>query len=83
MNVTYLAAADWDRLGGSLVDAIVDTLIMVSTTLVVAGILGLGLGILLYTKYLFAFEILGILLLVVAVGVVAVSRMKGGTHARH
>jgi NADH-quinone oxidoreductase subunit J len=41
------------------------------------------LGILLYTKYLFAFEILGILLLVVAVGVVAVSRMKGGTHARH
>ena len=47
MNVNYLAAADWDRLGGSLVDAIVDTLIMVSTTLVVAGILGLGLGILL------------------------------------
>ncbi len=41
------------------------------------------LGILLYTKYLFAFEILGILLLAVAVGVVAVSRMKGGTHARH
>jgi len=41
------------------------------------------LGILLYTKYLFAFEILGVLLLVVAVGVVAVSRMKGGTHAKH
>ena len=41
------------------------------------------LGILLYTKYLFAFEILGVLLLVVAVGVVAVSRMKGGTHAQH
>lgn len=41
------------------------------------------LGLLLYTKYLFAFEVLGILLLVVAVGVVAVSRMKGGTHARH
>ena len=41
------------------------------------------LGILLYTKYLFAFEALGILLLVVAVGVVAVSRMKGGTHAKH
>ncbi len=40
------------------------------------------LGILLYTKYLFAFEVLGILLLVVAVGVVAVSRMKGGTHAQ-
>ena len=41
------------------------------------------LGILLYTKYLYAFEILGVLLLVVAVGVVAVSRMKGGTHAKH
>jgi NADH-quinone oxidoreductase subunit J len=41
------------------------------------------LGILLYTKYLFAFEVLGVLLLVVAVGVVAVSRMKGGTHAQH
>jgi NADH-quinone oxidoreductase subunit J len=41
------------------------------------------LGILLYTKYLFAFQVLGVLLLVVAVGVVAVSRMKGGTHARH
>ena len=40
------------------------------------------LGILLYTKYLFAFEVLGVLLLVVAVGVVAVSRMKGGTHAQ-
>ncbi len=41
------------------------------------------LGILLYTKYLYAFEALGVLLLVVAVGVVAVSRMKGGTHAHH
>jgi NADH-quinone oxidoreductase subunit J len=41
------------------------------------------LGLLLYTKYLYAFEVLGVLLLVVAVGVVAVSRMKGGTHAQH
>jgi NADH-quinone oxidoreductase subunit J len=41
------------------------------------------LGVLLYTKYLYAFEALGVLLLVVAVGVVAVSRMKGGTHAQH
>lgn len=40
------------------------------------------LAILLYTKYLFAFEALGILLLVVAVGVVSLSRIKGGTHAR-
>lgn len=41
------------------------------------------LGIMLYTKYLYAFEALGVLLLVVAVGVVAVSRIKGGTHAQH
>jgi NADH-quinone oxidoreductase subunit J len=41
------------------------------------------LGLLLYTKYLFAFEVLGVLLLVVAVGVVGVSRMKGGTHGKH
>ncbi len=40
------------------------------------------LGLLLYTKYLFAFEALGLLLLVVAVGVVAVSRIRGGTHAQ-
>lgn len=36
----------------------------------------------LFTKYVFSFEALGLLLLVVAVGVVGVSRIKGGTHAR-
>jgi len=41
------------------------------------------LSILLYTKYLYAFEALGVMLLVVAVGVVCVSRIKGGTHAKH
>ena len=41
------------------------------------------LGRLLFTKYLFGFEALGFLLLVVAVGVVTVSRSKGGTHADH
>lgn len=39
------------------------------------------LAILLFTDYLFAFEVLGLLLLLVAVGAVAVSRIKGGTHA--
>lgn len=39
------------------------------------------LSIMLYTKYLLAFEVLGVLLLVVAIGVVALSRIKGGTHA--
>lgn len=36
---------------------------------------------LLFSKYLLAFEVLGILLLLIAVGVVAVSRVRGGTHA--
>lgn len=38
---------------------------------------------LLFSKYIFAFETLGVLLLLIAVGAVAVSRAKGGTHARH
>jgi NADH-quinone oxidoreductase subunit J len=42
-----------------------------------------ALAIELFTKYVFAFEALGILLLLIAVGVVAVSRAKGGTHARN
>ncbi len=40
------------------------------------------LAVVLFSRYLLAFELLGLLLLVVAVGVVAVSRIKGGTHAR-
>jgi NADH-quinone oxidoreductase subunit J len=42
-----------------------------------------SLGHLLFTKYLFGFEALGALLLIVAVGAVALSRSKGGTHAKH
>lgn len=41
------------------------------------------IGQLLLTQYLFGFEALGVLLLIVAVGAVALSRSKGGTHARH
>lgn len=41
------------------------------------------LSTLLFTKFLFGFEALGILLLVIAVGTVALSRSKGGTHARN
>ena len=36
----------------------------------------------LYTDYLFMFEVLGLLLLVIPVGTVALSRIRGGTHAR-
>ncbi len=35
-----------------------------------------------FSQYVLAFEILGLLLLLIAIGVVAVSRIKGGTHAR-
>jgi len=35
----------------------------------------------LFTKYVFAFELTGVLLLVVLVGAIALARSKGGTHA--
>jgi len=35
-----------------------------------------------FTQYMFAFQALGLLLLLIAIGVVAVSRIKGGTHAK-
>lgn len=41
------------------------------------------LGQLLFTQYLFGFEALGVLLLVVAIGAVALARSKGGTHERN
>ena len=48
MNVTYVAT-NWDRLTPKLEEAIVDTLYMVVSTLIIAGIIGLGLCVLLYT----------------------------------
>ncbi len=39
------------------------------------------LSIALFTKYLFAFEAIGALLLIIAVGAVTLSRIQGGTHA--
>lgn len=36
----------------------------------------------LFTKYVLAFELMGIILLVIPIGVVALSRIKGGTHER-
>ncbi len=38
------------------------------------------LGMRLFTQHIFAFEALGVLLLVIAVGAVALARSKGGTH---
>jgi len=40
------------------------------------------LGKILFSKYIFGFEALGILLLIVAIGAVALARSKGGTHAK-
>lgn len=40
------------------------------------------LGFKLFTQHLFAFEALGVLLLVIAVGAVALARSKGGTHGQ-
>lgn len=48
-NTMVLAQMDWDRLGGFFQQAIWDTLYMVSVTLLLAGVLGLILGMLLYT----------------------------------
>ncbi|MBF0581358.1 methionine ABC transporter permease [Corynebacterium sp. ED61] len=48
-NTMILAQMDWDRLGPTFTNAIWDTLYMVSITLVLSAILGLLLGLLLYT----------------------------------
>ncbi len=37
---------------------------------------------LLFTKYVIAFELMGLILLVIPIGVVALSRIRGGTHER-
>lgn len=46
---TMTLATDWSRLSGRFEDAIWTTLYMVSITMVVGGLIGLALGILLYT----------------------------------
>lgn len=40
-----------------------------------------ALGTILFTQYIFSFEALGLLLLIIAIGAVALARSKGGTHA--
>lgn len=54
-----------------------------TATLAASSAITRDLSLLLYTKYMVIFQVLGVLLLVVAVGVVAVSRVRGGTHASH
>ena len=47
---TTILAADWERLGPTFIDSIWDTLYMVIITMVVAGFLGLIVGLLLFTS---------------------------------
>lgn len=47
-----------------------------------AGFSVLELSKVLFTKYTVAFELLGLMLLVIPVGIVALSRIRGGTHER-
>ena len=77
--------------GGIFAGLVVGSILVTSTTLLSAkasAVLAAGgdttkdLGKLLFSKYLFGFEALGILLLIVAVGAVALARSKGGTHAK-
>jgi NADH-quinone oxidoreductase subunit J len=41
------------------------------------------LSMILFTRYLFGFEAIGVLLLIIAIGAVTLSRISGGTHADH
>ncbi len=73
---------------GMLSGLIVGAILMSSGTSTVPAVAAEGdqtkaLGKILFSQYLFGFEALGVLLLVVAVGAVALSRSKGGTHAKH
>lgn len=44
-----ILAADWSRLSDTFVEAIIDTLVMVGSTMAIGGFFGLCLGVLLYT----------------------------------
>lgn len=49
MNTMTLAQMDWDRYGNTFQKAIFETLYMVSITLLISSVLGLIIGLLLYT----------------------------------
>lgn len=53
-------------------------LIEINTEAIIAA---KGLALQLFTKYVFVFEVIGVLLLVVLVGAIAIAKGKGGTHA--
>jgi NADH-quinone oxidoreductase subunit J len=74
-------------LGGLLIGAIAyspegSKIAVGANQVAVAGDPTKNLGYRLFTQHIFAFEALGVLLLVIAVGAVALSRSKGGTHGQ-
>lgn len=83
-----LKLASGATLGGLLIGSIFLTVNGVTKAVSVgtsekAGDTTKELSRLLFTKYVFGFEALGVLLLIIAVGAVALARSKGGTHAEH
>lgn len=76
---------------GVLAGLVVGSIGMTSTSLLqsssapmaaLAGDTTKDLGKILFSQYLLGFEALGALLLIVAIGAVALARSKGGTHAK-
>jgi NADH-quinone oxidoreductase subunit J len=68
---------------GILVGAFSEHLVEVQRELTLdSGASIIALAKLLFNRYILVFELLGFLLLVVAVGAVALARSKGGTHAQ-
>lgn len=82
--------------GGSILGAIIGSSYMsaemvfnpqpkTAESLAIAGGIGANatkaLAATLFTKYIFGFEMIGALLLVIAIGAVTLSRISGGTHA--
>lgn len=86
-GATILKVASVGLFAGLLVGGVVfsDGMIVEPTeggTAVAAADTTKALGRLLFEQYLWGFEVLGVLLLVVAVGAVALAHSKGGTHAK-
>jgi NADH-quinone oxidoreductase subunit J len=82
----FLKIASVAVIGGVIAAAVwMSAETLFSSTATVAQVSGTvstkALADLLFKKYLFSFEAMGALLLIIAIGAVALSRIEGGTHA--
>lgn len=82
----FLKIASVAVIGGVIAAAVwMSAETLFSSTATVAQVSGTvstkALADLLFKKYLFSFEAMGVLLLIIAIGAVALSRIEGGTHA--